>query len=126
VTQFRRFIVGGLRNRRVRECRASIGAIHESDRSRAATNDWLHRRGRDVAPRNAGRERRAAARRPGERHGLSTRGLTLALPLSDVVVFAKCVPPGLAARYPNLQDSAYNTYKLLVDDEIVDAVPSVR
>ena len=32
--------------------------------------------------------------------------VTLALPLSDVVVFAKRVPPGLAARYPNLPDSA--------------------
>jgi hypothetical protein len=44
----------------------------------------------------------------------------------DVVVFAKRAPPTLVARYPNLPDYAYNNYKLLLDEEIVDAVPSVR
>lgn len=49
-----------------------------------------------------------------------TISLTLALPMSDVVLFAKPLPKELVSRYPSLPPAYFNSYKLLLDDEIID------
>ena len=51
------------------------------------------------------------------------QGLSLALAFSDVVVFAKKLPPELASRYSTLPDRFLYSYKLLLDDEILDVTP---
>ena len=48
------------------------------------------------------------------------QSLTLALPLSDALVFAKRMPSELLAKYPSLPERMQYSYKLLVDDEILD------
>ena len=46
------------------------------------------------------------------------------LPVSDVIVFAKPLPEELKRQYSTLPASYLYSYKLLIDDEIVDASPS--
>jgi hypothetical protein len=49
--------------------------------------------------------------------------LTLALPFSDVIVFAKPVSAEIRSRYPGLPSRSYYSYRLLIDDEMIDATP---
>jgi hypothetical protein len=51
------------------------------------------------------------------------QSLSLALPLSDAIRFARKATPDLIARYPNLPERFYYSYKLLLDDEILDVSP---
>ena len=50
--------------------------------------------------------------------------LTLALPLSVAVVFAKRMPSELLKRYPSLPERMQYSYKLLLEAEILDVTPS--
>jgi hypothetical protein len=125
--QFRRFVVGGL-------CAIAVfGSVdHPSARSASQMRRELRRMiGYTIVDATSLIEMRDG--QDGRRYAILANGtvfqlesLPLALPYSDVVVFAKRAPPALVSRYPNLPDYAYNTYKLLVDDEIVDPVPTVR
>lgn len=51
------------------------------------------------------------------------QSLSLALPLSDAILFAKKGSPDLIAKFPNLPERFTYSYKLLLDDEIVDVIP---
>ena len=53
----------------------------------------------------------------------SCESLSLALPLSDAILFAKKGSPDLIAKFPNLPERFTYSYKLLLDDEIVDVIP---
>lgn len=46
------------------------------------------------------------------------------LPASDVIVFARPISDSLKRQHPNLPEHFYYSYKLLIDDEFVDASPA--
>jgi hypothetical protein len=66
----------------------------------------------------------------GERYAVLADGsvfqlqsLSLALPRSDAILFAKKASPELISRYRNLPERFQYSYKLLLEDEILDVNP---
>lgn len=45
------------------------------------------------------------------------------LPLSDVVIFSKPMPPATKQQMPNLPEPLYYFYKLLINDEVIEVTP---
>jgi hypothetical protein len=45
------------------------------------------------------------------------------MPLSDAILFARKAAPELISKYPNIPERFHYSYKLLLDDEILDVSP---